>query len=192
MNKYYGLLEIDALGLPAIKWMDYQEGMKLNENCLWTIRTANNGNRDMYLPHKIGISADEAYVFAKKCKKYYDHVFASEFFYAKISGSLMIDLSGAVIEWVEGNSTELTRHGKVNETIRIFFDSNNDSVKTILSNSVFEKLKEYARVVAYKEKEYLFDNKLIIMEWSIIDSNKTHSYYSYKEGELIFYDMRII
>lgn len=192
MNKYCGLLEIKFLKLPDLEWIEYNEKTTLNPNKLWTVRTANDFGNNIELPHKIGVSSEEAYKCAISWEEKYDHVLINECFNAKISGNIMVYLEGAVIEWVKGNSTDLTRKGRVDETICLLFKEYNKIVKTCLDTKVFEKLKSYAKYIAYKERNYLLDDKAIIVEWSVVDSKNNEIEYSYSENEIVFYDLRIV
>lgn len=192
MNKYFGLLELKHMGIPCIEWQEYTNDILLDSNCKWTVRVANRYGKDTSLPHKIGISASDAYITARTWKNKYDLVIISEFFKAKISGNLLISYNSVAIEWVYGNSTDLTRKGFLEENIQITFCEDIQNKNTLLDKSVFLKLMQYAVYIKNKYMENLLDGKAAILEWSIIECDRNVAKCNYIEGELIFYDFRIV
>lgn len=192
MNKYHGLLELKYLGLPCIEWYEYSEEIILNENCKWTVRVANRYGKDTSLPYKIGISAPDAYKIASSWIKKFDFVIISEYFEAKISGNLLITYDNVVIEWVKGNSTDLTRKGVWEENIQLAYREDITNKITLLDKTIFSKLIQYAICVRNKYLDILLDRMTVILEWSIIGWDESIMEYNYKENEIIFYDLRMV
>ncbi len=192
MNKYVGLLELKHIGIPCIEWQEYSNDIFLDSNCKWTVRVANRYGKDTSLPHKIGVSASDAHITARIWKNKYDLVIISEFFKAKISGNLLISYNSVVVEWVYGNSTDLTRKGLLEENIQLTFSEDIQSKNTLLGKSVFSKLMQYAVYIKNKYMENLLDGRAVILEWSITEYDRGVVKCNYKEDELIFYDFRIV
>jgi hypothetical protein len=63
MNKYLGFYELKYLGIPTVPWKQFDNATTLDENYLWTIRSAVESGNDFNLPRAVGVSAEEA------CKK---------------------------------------------------------------------------------------------------------------------------
>lgn len=192
MNKYYGLLELRYLKLPCIKWREYSDEIFLDPKYKWTVRVANRYGKDTSLPHKIGVSALDAHKTARDWKNKFDLVIISEFFKAKISGNLLITYNSVIIEWVYGNSTDLTRQGALEENIQVIYHEDIRNKEVLLNKKIFLKLMQHAVYVKNKYLEKLLDGKVIILEWSIIDCEGNVAECCYIENELIFYDFRIV
>ena len=197
MNKYRGLLELKSLPLPCIEWVEWEE-FKANKysniDCLWTVRAANLKGADFSLPCTLGITLEEATEYASKLSLKYDLVILSEYFYAKISGVLLVNFDSFIIEWTYGDSHRLTRHGFVEETIFGYF-SNLTASKSKLDEAITNKLCQYAHSIRYYYRDDLLTSKSVILEWSLTAPLEIESFsrsYRYSAEQLIFYDFRIV
>lgn len=47
MNKLLGLFDLKDSGLPTIPWKEYEERSVLDENILWSVRTAVHRGNDL-------------------------------------------------------------------------------------------------------------------------------------------------
>lgn len=191
MNKYYGLLELRNLAMPCIQWREFSQDISFNSDCLWTVRAANQYGMDIPLPCKLGISSDEMQLYASALSAKYDLVIVSEYFFASISGVLLISLDEIIIEWTYGDSQRLTRHGYVEETMQLSFQ-NNTTTTHKLDGKIVDELTQYARSIRYRYRDELLSSRVVVLEWSVIAPNRTKApSYHYLAGDLIFYDFRI-
>lgn len=194
MNKYLGLLELKSLPLPCIEWEAFKTGSHFNEDCLWTVRVANWKGVDISLPCRLGITSKEVTEFASKLSSQYDLIIVSEYFFAKISGVLLVCFDDFVIEWTYGDSHRLTRHGLVEESMYLHF-SNLVTKKSKLDEAITKKLYQYAHSIRYHYRDDLLSDKAVVLEWSLTDSAESKDScrsYHYSAGQLIFYDFRIV
>jgi len=124
----------------------------------------------------------------------YDLVIVSKYFFAQISGVLLVDFDSFIIEWTYGDSHRLTRHGIVEETIYLHF-SNLTMEKSKLDKAITKKLYQYAHLIWHLYRDDLLSNKFVVLEWSLTapaevkDSSRS---YCYSANQLIFYDFRIV
>lgn len=194
MNKYLGLLELRRLPLPCIQWEEFKMGCHFSEDCLWTVRVANREGVDTSLPCKLGITSDEVVQYALRLSSQYDLVIVSEYFFAHISGVLMVNFDELIIEWTYGDSHRLTRQGFVEENIHLRFPTPAIG-KSKLDETIVKKLYQYANLIWYRYRDNLLSNKSVVLEWSLTapanikDSSKK---YHYSAGQIIFYDFRIV
>ena len=194
MNKYLGLLELKSLPLPCIEWEEFKMDSHFNEDCLWTVRVANWKGVDISLPCRLGITSQEVTEYASKLSAQYDLVTVSEYFFAQISGVLLVDFDNFVIEWTYGDSQRLTRHGFVEETIYLHF-SNLTMGKSKLDEAITEKLYQYAHLIRYSYRDDLLSSKSVVLEWSLTAPAEVRDScrkYHYSADQLIFYDFRIV
>ena len=104
MNKLMGFLELKGMRLPSIPWRKYEKGVKLNNECLWTIRSAVYRGEDLNLPRLVGANSKESQDFADKLlQKIGDNgmVIYYPYFVAKKSGTLEVRRDMVVIEAVK-------------------------------------------------------------------------------------------
>jgi len=69
MNKLLGFYELRESALPAIQWREYSDETILDNNKLWTIRSAVYRGSDLNLPRKVGCSGTEGMKFALDLKR---------------------------------------------------------------------------------------------------------------------------
>jgi len=194
MNKYLGLLELKKLPLPCVQWEEFKVGRHFSEDCLWTVRVANREGVDTSLPCKLGITADEVVQYASKLSSKYDLVIVSEYFFAHISGVLMVNFDGLIIEWTYGDSHRLTRHGIVEENIHLQFPALTMG-KNKLDEAIVKKLYQYANLIRYLYRDDLLTSKSVVLEWSLTAPAEMKDFskkYHYSADQIIFYDFRIV
>lgn len=194
MNKYLGLLELKSLPLPCVEWEEFKTDSHFDKGCLWAVRVANLNGVDISLPCRLGITSKEVTEYASKLSLQYDLVIVSEYFFAKISGVLLVDFDNFVIEWTYGDSHRLTRHGFVEETIYVHF-SNLTTGKNKLDESTTKKLYQYAHSIRYLYRDDLLSSKSVVLEWSLTAPTEAKSFnrgYHYSADQLVFYDFRIV
>ena len=120
MNKLLGLFDLKDSGLPTIPWKEYEERSVLDENILWSVRTAVHRGNDLNLPRFIGVTADEAVSFAKNTKNKYREngmIIYYPYFIAEKSGTLNVFNNKVVIEAVKDDLWNMVTYLKRNVTI---------------------------------------------------------------------------
>lgn len=194
MNKLLGFFELKDSSLPTVPWKEYR-GDELDDDYLWTVRTAVHRGNDFNLPRCIGVTANEAADFAKKvCEKYRDNgmVVVYPYFLAEKSGTLIIELSRVIIEAVKDDLWNLVTEGYKDVTIIVeknnkYFNGN----ETFLSENEIEELISYVAYVKKTFRDELIEGKGIQLEWS----------YAYKSDKkknrvgdryLVFYEARTV
>ena len=59
MNKLLGLFDLKDSGLPTIPWKEYEERSVLDENILWSVRTAVHRGNDLNLQKILKINIEK-------------------------------------------------------------------------------------------------------------------------------------
>lgn len=197
MNKLMGFYELKELLLPSIKWNEYTPSVVLNENSLWTIRSAVNRGDDLNLPRLVGKSAQEAKVFAddlyrqlagKGMVTYYPY------FIAHKSGTLNVFYDKTVIEAVNSNLWNMVTNHELDTSLVFsneFVLQNYYGKKDFITAQEINKLKIYAQKIRSAFREEILEGKSILLEWSIAsDCDIQHK--EMGEEYLIFYEIRSV
>jgi len=196
MNKLEGFFELDKTGLPSVPWKKYDFGIPLDENLLWTIRSAVLFGNDLNLPRKVGVPAEEAKRFADNLTvKINDNgmVVYYPYFIADKSGVMEVALNKVVIEAVKDDLWNLVTHN--NKDVTVIYD--NDVVteligkKDFLDEAEISELLSYSYRVKKRFRDLLYEGKSIFLEWSYSfcsDINKN----PIGERHLVFYEIRSV
>jgi hypothetical protein len=193
MNKLWGFFELKRSGLPSVKWELFTPGMKLDDNLLWTVRTAIEHGNDLNLPRKVGVTAKEAYEAA--CNFYYifenlGMVIVYPYFIAEKSGTLQINNKELVIEAVNEDLWNLVSENKKDVT---YYDSDissfTDGNPSFLTEDELKCLKSQAHKARLIFRQDLAENSSILLEWSFAYNTNIQKE---KIGEkyLVFYEAR--
>ncbi len=197
MNKLMGFYELKNSLLPSIPWEIYTPEIQLDENLLWTIRSAVNKGDDLNLPRLVGKTAEEAKEFADKLYKEIKDkgiVIYYPYFQALKSGTLNIFQDKIVIEAVKEDLWNLVTYNQLETSLT--FD-NEFNLTEIFKNQDFLSNDEICCLLKHVNKiKQMFRNDLLIgqsvlLEWSfasnnIVNSNKLEDWY------LVFYEIRTI
>ena len=195
MNKLLGFYELKSNGLPSVEWRKYNSGAELDNNILWTIRSAVEKGDDLNLPRLIGATSEEAKKFADNLLFKLgenDLIIYYPYFIAEKSGVLEIALDKIVIEAVYEDLWNLVTNNNKDVTIII-----SDNEKTIIGEGNFFDDNELAKLLSYvsmlknRYRDYLFEGKSIFLEWSFsykstVDKNKIG------DKTLVFYEIRTV
>lgn len=195
MNKLQGFLELRKTNLPTIPWKKYEESTVLDENILWTIRTAVKTGDDLNLPRKVGVDSIEAREFAQKLLKSLnsdDLVIYYPYFIATKSGVLEVAENKTVIEAVKDDLWNLVTYNKKNVTA-IFEEEDMRFIgeEDFLTPEEMLQLIRYSLIVKKKYSNILFSGKSLFLEWSFAqksDINKTPQ----GDVNLLFYEIRSV
>ena len=191
MNKLLGFYELKKSGFPTVKWEEFSELTELDENKLWTIRTAVFTGNDTALPKLIGKRACVSYQFAKEQSKLLKDkgiVIYYPFFNAEKSGNIIVSKDNILIEAVDKDLWNLT-DGKTPD-----FRFNNG--KTELGED-FISDKELQELLCYAEKSRTIfpqihkDNKTVLLEWSFAYNTNLNKD-NIGDKYLIFYEAKEI
>ncbi|MCL2420365.1 MAG: hypothetical protein FWD03_00770 [Defluviitaleaceae bacterium] len=195
MNKLEGFYELNRAGIPSVPWKEYDSALSLDNDVLWTVRSAVMSGQDLNLPRKIGVTAEEAKTFAESLKaklNEYDLVLCYPFFIAEKSGVMEIAQDRVVIEAVKADLWNLVTFNNKDVTIII---SNSDKLyvgdEKFIEDSELEELLSYSGKIKQRFRNIMLEGKSIFLEWSyafVSDIKKM----PIGEKHLIFYEIRSV
>jgi hypothetical protein len=195
MNKLMGFLELKESGLPSIPWKLFDENVNLDDNYLWTIRTAITKGDDLNLPRVVGKNSEEAYLEALDIYNQYKDkgiVIYYPYFIADKSGTLEISSKHIVIEAVDKDLWNLVTYNKRDLTIVIQDGSVSKAGNPLFINDTeFDELHNYGVKVKTMFRDYIAEGKSILLEWSYAYSTDTTKNII-GERYLVFYEIRTI
>ena len=195
MNKMMGFYELRELGLPAIRWKEFEKTTSLDNKNLWTIRSAVQSGNDLNLPRLVGEQADKAEEFAHKLYEKIKNngmVIYYPYFVAEKSGTLNIYNDKIVIEAVKEDLWNLVTNSDCEVTIIVEgeqVDFRGD--KYFINHSELTELLSYAKRIKGVFRQELVEGKSVLLEWSYAydsDIQKRRIGNNY----LIFYEIRTV
>ena len=133
MNKLMGFLELKEMRLPSVPWKQYTGTENLNNEFLWTIRSAVYRGNDLNLPRMVGEDSIKAKRFADKLLNQMGDkgmVIYYPYFVASKSGTLCVGPNKIVIEAVKDDLWNLVTYSDRNVTLII----TDDETETIGEN----------------------------------------------------------
>jgi len=195
MNKLMGFYELKNSSLPTVKWQEYHEDSILDENLLWTVRTAVIKGDDLNLPRLVGENSFIAREFANKISRDINNkgiVIYYPYFIAQKSGTLNVFSDHTVIEAVNNDLWNLVTYSE--REVTIIIDSGKasyDGNEEFLSMDELAEITSYIKDIRYRFKDFIFEGKSVLLEWSFayncdINKNKIGDKY------LVFYEARIV
>lgn len=195
MNKLMGFYELKNMNLPSIPWEKFEEEAELEEEILWTVRTAVYQGDDLNLPRKVGVHAEDAKKFANSMLKHLNGngmVIYYPYFIANKSGNINIFNNKIVIEAVKNDLWNLVTYSDREVTIIITEDKAETSGNSdFLSQKEVDELLSYVKEVKRIFRRELIEDKSILMEWSY--ANNCDSQKQPKGEEyLVFYEIRTV
>lgn len=191
-----GFLELKEMKLPSIPWKQYTGTEQLDNNILWTIRSAVYRGNDLNLPRSIGKNAEESEHFATNLLKQMNNngiVIYYPYFIAKKSGTLEVRNRSVIIEAVKDDLWNLVTYSDREVTIII----NSDGNKKTMGNSDFLSLEEQKQLYDHvPEIRKLFRDDLLqgrsaLLEWSFANSCDS-SKKPMGDEYLVFYEARTV
>lgn len=195
MNKLLGFYELKKSPIPTIPWKEFKEDSYLDEDKLWTVRSAVFSGDDLNLPRMVGGNAMEAYKFALDLQRRLGDnglVIYYPYFVAEKSGTLQVGDNSVVIEAVDGDLWNMVTYSDRDVTLR-YIDEQEVlyGKRDFLGEEEVKELLEQIRFVKRLFRDELLMGKDALLEWSYAyDSNRNHE----RVGEkyLIFYEARTI
>lgn len=195
MNKLMGFYELQAADLPSVYWKEYTGVEVLDENLLWTVRTAIFSGNDLNLPRLVGAPANAATRFAndllislgeKGMVIYYPY------FIAKKSGTLNVYKDMVIIEAVKDDLWNLVTFSDREVTIRISGDAIQiDGNIEFLSENERKKLLFYVPDIRRLFRDEMIEGESVLIEWSFaFNCNLQKNIIG--EEYLVFYEMRTV
>lgn len=195
MNKLLGFYELRELGIPTVRWEKFTKNTNLDNNKLWTIRTAVLRGNDFNLPRMVGTIADEARLFGNTMidlLKDDGLVICYPFFKAIKSGTLQVSIHHTIIEAVAEDLWNLVTEHKLDVSIEYIDNSRKIHGKTDFLSDIEEiELKAAEKRIREKKARELRDGSTFLLEWSFaqevdVDNNPISEQY------LVFYECRTI
>ena len=122
MNKLMGFFELQSMNLPSIPWKEYTGQEKLEEDILWTIRSAVFKGDDLNLQRLVGANSKEAKDFANKLLVSLSGkgiVIFYPYFIANKSGTLEVRQNKVIIEAVKNDLWNMVTLSSRDVTIQI-------------------------------------------------------------------------
>ncbi len=195
MNKLMGFFELQNMDLPSIPWREYTGREKLQEDILWTIRSAVFKGDDLNLPRLVGANSKEAKDFANQLLLRLSGngiVIFYPYFIANKSGTLEVKQNGLIIEAVKDDLWNMVTLSERDVTIRYEQDQEIiDGNKNFLQEAEKEKLISNVREIKKSFRGDLLEGKSVLLEWSFAqncDLNKNPIGKEY----LVFYEARTV
>lgn len=195
MNKLMGFLELKEMSLPSIPWKEYKEHEQLDDEYLWTIRSAVYRGDDLNLPRLVGASSKESEDFANQLLRRFGNrgmVIYYPYFIANKSGTLEVKRDEIIIEAVKEDLWNFVTFSEREVTI-IISEYNTEYI----GNVDFLNEKEKGTILKYiPEIRKIFRNELIegksaLFEWSFANSCDKEKH-PIGEEYLVFYEARTV
>ena len=190
-----GFFELQNMDLPSIPWREYTGREKLQEDILWTIRSAVFKGDDLNLPRLVGANSKEAKDFANQLLLRLSGngiVIFYPYFTANKSGTLEVKQNGLIIEAVKDDLWNMVTLSERDVTIRYEQDQEIiDGNKNFLQEAEKEKLISNVREIKKSFRGDLLEGKSVLLEWSFAqncDLNKNPIGKEY----LVFYEARTV
>lgn len=195
MNKLMGFYELKNMKLPSIPWEKFEAKKDLDEDILWTVRTAVYHGDDLNLPRKVGVCAKDAKEFADSVSKDLKDngmVIYYPYFIANKSGNINIFHNKVVIEAVKDDLWNLVTYSDREVTIIISDDKVEISGNSdFLSKKEIEELLSHVKEVKQIFRGELIEEKSILLEWSYATNCDCHKQPKGDEY-LVFYEVRTV
>lgn len=195
MNKLMGFYELKSSDLPTVPWKEFRENTVMDDERLWTVRSAVFRGDDISLPRLVGVTAHEATLFAQHLKKKLGDngiVLYYPYFKAEKSGTLNVFWNKYVIEAVEADLWNLVTDSQCNVTIqcddveqKIIGDDN------FLSEEELCLLKKHIPTIKRMFRDDLLEGRSVLLEWSFA-YQCDGSGNPVGERYLVFYEVRTI
>lgn len=190
-----GFFELQSMDLPSIPWQEYTGKEILQEDILWTIRSAVFSGDDLNLPRLVGATSKAAKDFADQLLKEMTGkgiVLFYPYFIANKSGTLEVRQNGLVIEAVKDDLWNMVTLSERDVTIRYEQDQEIiDGNTNFLQEAEKEKLISNVREIKKSFRGDLLEGKSVLLEWSFaqncdLDKNPIGKEY------LVFYEARTV
>ena len=197
MNKLMGFLELREMSLPVIHWKQYTGIEQLDDQYLWTIRSAVYRGDDLNLPRSVGKNADESKNFADMLLKKMDDrgiVIYYPYFLANKSGTLEVKWNQTIIEAVKKDLWNLVTYSDREVTI---VRNDNGQEKEIIGDCYFlseteeEGLYKYVSEIRKIFRDDLLEGHSVLLEWSYAQSC-TKDKIPVGDEYLVFYEARTV
>lgn len=195
MNKLMGFYELKSMHLPSIPWKEYTGAEELDNDRLWTIRSAVFKGDDLNLPRMVGEIGKKAKDFADSLlKRLQDRgmVIYYPYFVANKSGTLNIFLNDIVIEAVKDDLWNLVTYSDREVTIRIDgsaeqIDGNKEFLSTDEKNEILRHVPEIRKLF----RDELIEGKSVLLEWSFAQDSSADKE-PVGDEYLVFYEARTV
>lgn len=190
-----GFLELKEMSLPSVPWRKYTGCEELDENQLWTIRSAVYRGNDLNLPRLVGEDGKTAKQFADRLLSQLGDkgmVIFYPYFIAKKSGTLCVGRDKVIIEAVQEDLWNLVTYSDREVTLIITAD-NIEIIgnEKFLTPNELNELKKHVSEVRKVFRNDILEGKEILLEWSFACSCDKDKQVKDDE-QLVFYEARTI
>ena len=199
INKLLGFYELQKTGLPVIKFKEIKTINDINtiqssipRAKLWTLRTAVYCGDDMWLPKAVGVTIEDAILFAKPLLEDENiSIVMYPYFWALSSGNLVITHDSILVEAISGDLWKMNSQN-IDYTFQYQISTEtltSGGLKEFLTKQQNRELLQFGKIIFSKYKNDILSSSGMQFEWS---------YASYVEPEmtqewnLIFYEMRTL
>ncbi|MEI1256000.1 hypothetical protein V8Q34_14775 [Blautia sp. JLR.GB0024] len=195
MNKLMGFFELQTMSLPSIPWKEYTGREYLQDELLWTVRSAVFHGNDLNLPRLVGVNSKEAKEFANQLLEKLAGegiVIFYPYFIANKSGTLEVKQDKVIIEAVKADLWNMVTLSDRDVTIQ--YDDDNEIINgdgLFLSGDEKKCLLNNVKEIKKTFRDDLLEGKSILLEWSFAqncDENKEPVGDEY----LVFYEARTV
>lgn len=187
VNKLSGFKLLKELGLPTVPWFFMSENTQLNEDLLWTVRTAVQSGADIDLPRAVGVTAEEA---GKKYREFSKlpgaKVICYPYFVALLSGTVDISAERTVIEACDGDLWNLTTRDQPDYR---YIVNNSRDIPGV--PEPFVAVYRFGRHAAAKMRGFLEEGHHLYLEWSLTQPSRPGGR-TFGEPRLVFYECRVL
>ena len=195
MNKLMGFLELQNMNLPSVPWKEYKGNEELQEDLLWTVRSAVFRGNDLNLPRLVGADAIEAKEFADgllQQMKDKGLVLFYPYFVANKSGTLEVRRNRIIIEAVKDDLWNMVTYSDRNVTIQYQNEKEEiDGDEKFLSEEEKHKILNAVKEIKRTFRDDLLEDKSVLLEWSFAQ-NCNKSKEPTGEEYIVFYEARTV
>lgn len=195
MNKLMGFFELQSMTLPSIPWKEYTGQEILQDDLLWTIRSAVFQGDDLNLPRLVGATAKDAKAFADRLLedlKGRGIVIFYPFFLAQKSGTLEVRADRIVIEAVREDLWNMVTLSK--RDVTVWMEEGRETIdgdEAFLSQEEKDDLLSNVREIRKIFRGELLEGKSVLLEWSFAQNCNVHKV-PMGERYLVFYEARTL
>ena len=195
MNKLMGFYELVEMDVPSVPWKEYTGQELFDPGSLLNIRSAVFRGNDFNLPRLVGVTAEEAKVFADALyfkMKNRGMVIYYPYFLANKSGTLNVFNDRIIIEAVKEDLWNLVTNSDREVTIDIRQgETNFNGNRDFLSEKELQCVVSNVSAVKKAFRNEMLEGKSVLLEWSLAQKSDL---FKCPIGEefLVFYEARTI
>lgn len=190
-----GFYELKDMNVPSVPWKQYTEDVVLEQDFLWTVRTAVYSGSDLNLPRQVGVDATTAKEFGDKMLNELEGkgmVIYYPYFIANKSGTLNVFGDKVIIEAVKNDLWNLVTYSD-REVTFVIDERGREAIgnEEFLNDSQLDSIMKNVAAIRRSFRDDLLEGRSALLEWSF--ANKCDNTKSPVEEEfLVFYEARTV